>query len=119
MAVRELCRGRRLLRGKRLFAGDELQWIIRGHLFALGRFSRRLARMGLHSVAFRQGRIVVTRTHVDVTLDWADLDLRIRRAGLDVDPGWVPWLGRVLQFHYADSRSGDAEAESPGLPRWI
>jgi hypothetical protein len=29
-------------------------------------------------------------------------DVRIRKAGLDLDPGWVPWLGRVLSFHYVD-----------------
>ena len=24
----------------------------------------------------------------------------IRRVGLDIDPGWVPWLGRIVTFHY-------------------
>ena len=28
------------------------------------------------------------------------LDLDIRRAGLDIDPGWLPWLGRVVRFRY-------------------
>jgi hypothetical protein len=28
--------------------------------------------------------------------------LEIRLAGLDLDPGWVPWLGRVVSFHYLD-----------------
>jgi hypothetical protein len=29
-------------------------------------------------------------------------DLRIRRAGLDIDPGWIPWFARVVTFHYQD-----------------
>ena len=45
-------------------------------------------------------RIVATETHVDLHLDCGTVDLAVRRAGLDFDPGWVPWLGRVVQFHY-------------------
>ena len=29
-----------------------------------------------------------------------DVSLDIRRAGLDRDPEWVPWLGIVLRFIY-------------------
>jgi hypothetical protein len=32
--------------------------------------------------------------------------MRIRRAGLDIDPGWVPWLGRVVSFHYRETEPG-------------
>jgi hypothetical protein len=28
------------------------------------------------------------------------VSLAVRRAGLDLDPGWVPWFGRVVGFHY-------------------
>jgi hypothetical protein len=24
----------------------------------------------------------------------------VRRLGLDIDPGWLPWFGRVVAFHY-------------------
>jgi hypothetical protein len=51
----------------------------------------------------RPGAIVVTRTHIDVLLRHSQVDVAIRRAGLDLDPGWVPWLGRVVQFHYMAS----------------
>jgi hypothetical protein len=27
--------------------------------------------------------------------------LAVRRAGLDRDPGWVPWLQRLVRFEYA------------------
>lgn len=48
----------------------------------------------------RPGTISLTRTHIDVTLDLADVDLDVRRAALDVDPGWVSFLGRIVSFHY-------------------
>ncbi len=43
---------------------------------------------------------MITPTHADVWLAFDQLDLRIRRAGLDIDPGWLPWFGRVVRFHY-------------------
>jgi hypothetical protein len=32
--------------------------------------------------------------------------LPVRLAGLDINPGWVPWLGRVVTFHYMSSHGG-------------
>jgi hypothetical protein len=69
----------------------------------LARCRRHLRRhfgIGLYSLVCRPARIAITATHVDVRQDIDAVDLRIRRAGLDIDPGWVPWLGRVLRFHY-------------------
>jgi hypothetical protein len=45
-------------------------------------------------------RMVITRTHIDVFFDLGDIDLRVRAAGLDSDPGWDPVLGRVILFHF-------------------
>ncbi len=42
------------------------------------------------------------RSHLEVHCRMADVRLAVRRAGLDVDPGWLPWLGRVVRFHYDD-----------------
>jgi len=69
----------------------------------LGRCRRLLRRdvgIGLYSLVCRPARIAITATHVDVWQAIDAVDLRVRRAGLDIDPGWVPWLGRVLRFHY-------------------
>ena len=57
----------------------------------------------LASVVWRPARLLVSRTHLDVwfTLDQADVELR--RLGLDLDPGWVPWLGRIVSFHYGEA----------------
>lgn len=61
--------------------------------------------IGLHSLVCRPATLAITATHVDVRLAIDAVDLRVRRAGLDIDPGWVPWLGRVLRFHYGRVRS--------------
>lgn len=50
--------------------------------------------------AERPARVRASASHVDVHLGLADASLDIRRAGLDIDPGWLPWLGRVVRFHY-------------------
>lgn len=48
------------------------------------------------------GRIVVSRTHVDVVLSINQIDLAVRASGLDQDPGWAPYFGRVILFHFED-----------------
>jgi hypothetical protein len=49
------------------------------------------------------GLVLVTRTHVDVVLSLEDVDLSVRVAGLDRDPGWVPMLGRIVLFHFLET----------------
>jgi hypothetical protein len=71
-------------------------WVI-----AVRRWSRRQARLGLATLVRRPGHVRMSPTHLDISFDLSQTDLRIRRLALDVDPGWVPWLGRVVQFHYA------------------
>jgi len=51
-------------------------------------------------VACRRGEIVAERGWIEMHFDLADVDVDIRRAGLDLDPGWVPWLGVVVRFLY-------------------
>ena len=46
------------------------------------------------------GRLYVTSSHVDVVIPLDCIDLRVRRAGLDRDPGWLPSHGRVVYFHF-------------------
>jgi hypothetical protein len=45
-------------------------------------------------------RLRATETHLDLDLATAEVDLALRLSGLDLNPGWVPWLGRVVAFHY-------------------
>jgi hypothetical protein len=51
----------------------------------------------------RPGYVALTRTHLDVFFALRDADIRVRRAGLDLDPGWLPWYGRVVLFHYVNT----------------
>ncbi len=48
----------------------------------------------------RDGLVVVAPGWVDVVLAAAEVDVDVRRAGLDLDPGFVPWLGTVVRFLY-------------------
>ena len=50
----------------------------------------------------RPGWIALTRTHLDVSFPFERTDIRIRRAGVDINPGWVSWLGRVVTYWYVD-----------------
>ena len=52
-------------------------------------------------LAARTGSIVASPGWIEVNLDLGDVDIDVRRAGLDLDPGWVPWLGVVVIFVYA------------------
>ena len=51
-------------------------------------------------IALRRGIIDVEPGWIDVRLDLSDVDVDVRIAGLDIDPGWVPWLGTVVRFSY-------------------
>lgn len=48
----------------------------------------------------RRGDIRGERGWLDIHFDVRDVDTGIRRAGLDLDPDWVPELGVVVRFHY-------------------
>ena len=67
---------------------------------AVRRWCHKHAHMRIDEVVARQGRIYATPTDIDVTMPMSAVDIRIRRCGLDLDPGYVPWFGRVIHFHY-------------------
>ena len=48
----------------------------------------------------KPARVHAGPSHVDVTFPLDAADVAVRRAGFDIDPGWVPLLGRVLSFYY-------------------
>lgn len=51
-------------------------------------------------IVARPGALSVWPGWVEVHLPLDGVDVAVRRAGLDVDPGWVPWLGIVVTFRY-------------------
>jgi len=69
-------------------------------LTAARRWLRRSVGMGIAELACRPGSLLATPTHVDLFFDLEQVDLRLRRGGLDLDPGWLPCFGRVIAFHY-------------------
>lgn len=42
----------------------------------------------------------IDASHVEVFYPLDAVRLDVRRVGLDIDPGWLPWLGKVVRFHY-------------------
>lgn len=68
----------------------------------LGRALRHHAGVGPVRLVTRAGGVSLTATHVDIVLPLDGADARVRRAGLDRDPGWLPWFGRIVQFHYLE-----------------
>jgi hypothetical protein len=71
------------------------------------RMWRRLHRVA-QTCGWRSPRMLLQRaawmqldaTHLDVIFSLDQADLSVRRLGLDTDPGWVPWLGRIVRLHF-------------------
>jgi hypothetical protein len=54
----------------------------------------------LEYVCRRPGRLLIEPGWVELVLPLDGIETAIRRLGLDLDPGWLPWLGCVLRFRY-------------------
>jgi hypothetical protein len=61
----------------------------------------RTDRQLLDAVCRRPAQIAAEPGWIEVRFSPEDVSLDIRRAGLDRDPEWVPWLGIVVRFVYA------------------
>ena len=83
-----------------IFARPNLNDLEKTTQFLFANYLRRYAWIGLKGLMNREGHVAITKTHLDILFDPKTSDNRIRIAGLDIDPGWVTWLGRVVQFHY-------------------
>ena len=55
----------------------------------------------------RGGRIIATEDELTVELPLSSVDLDVRRAGLDRDPGWIPWLRKTARIAHVP---GDGDA---------
>jgi hypothetical protein len=69
---------------------------------AAERWLERYAGLGLGELIARPGYLRASDSHIDLFFALGQADIRIRRAGLDINPGWVPWLGKVVMFFYVD-----------------
>ena len=48
----------------------------------------------------RSARLLIDNGWLELIFELNDVDTQIRRAGLDLDPGFVPWLGKVVKIRY-------------------
>ena len=56
----------------------------------------------LASLLLRPGQLRVSPWDAELAWPLAGIDLALRRAGWDQDPGWLPWLGRTIRFRFGD-----------------
>ena len=72
----------------------------RDHLLTLAR--QLYGRFGLWQPDLLRlnARVQYTPSHVDLYTSLQNVRMPVRLAGLDLDPGWLPWLGRVVTFFY-------------------
>jgi hypothetical protein len=49
-----------------------------------------------------RGQISVSHTHLDLYLPAHAVNLAVRRAGLDANPGWLPDFGYIVLFHFVE-----------------
>ncbi len=54
----------------------------------------------VHRLVARTAEVRGEPGWLDVVLRMDEVDVDVRIAGLDLDPGWVPWLGTVVRFRY-------------------
>jgi hypothetical protein len=70
---------------------------------AAKRLLERLADLGFRDakqVLRRRATLCAEPGWLEAEFSIDDVDLDVRRAGLDIDPGWLPWLGTVVKFRY-------------------
>ena len=66
---------------------------------ARARYGEAVCNAGLFPVP---ALVLATPSHLDVHYRMSDIRLDVRRLALDIDPGWLPWLGRVVRFNYGE-----------------
>jgi len=86
-----------------------IQNLIMTFHFLLGKLARKFASMSLRAIIHRKGKVSITKTHLDLLLNSDTADVRIRRSGIDIDPGWVSWLGKIVQYHYESGEAYNAQ----------
>ena len=69
----------------------------------LRHWPRQHARMLLNWIIRRPALCRITRSHIDVHFGHNQADIRLRKLGLDLNPGWIFCLGKVITFHYDEN----------------
>lgn len=92
-----------------------------GPVRQLGRRAWRRLQCALREHGWRSPRellagrawVQLSATHLDVVYALDQADASVRRLGLDLDPGWVPWLGRIVTLHYEPAHRLPPAQEAP------
>jgi hypothetical protein len=88
----------------RLFA-DRLSteaWAVAAWRVGLDRWLRRRTGRRLADIVRRRGWLLAGAETVALRYPLAAADLALRRRALDVDPGFLPWLGWTVRFQFRD-----------------
>lgn len=83
-----------------LRALERLAWRVAGELRRRVAEPAESARAALRRVCARRALIVADPGWIEARLPLDTVTMDCRRAGLDLDPGYVPWLGVVVRFRY-------------------
>ncbi|MDH3661541.1 MAG: hypothetical protein OEU92_16190 [Alphaproteobacteria bacterium] len=97
----------RTIRRERALPPDPTVVVLRSADLTIRAWVRRVTGYRLGRVIARSGWVRSTRSHLDVTFDAGLVDLAVRRAGLDLNPGWCLWLFRVVTIHYDHGADDD------------
>ena len=68
----------------------------------LDRWLRRRTGLRLCDVVNKRGWINIDEHQITIRFCPDDAEIALRRRALDLDPGWVPWLGMVVRYAYRD-----------------
>ena len=79
---------------------DNLPSLPSAWAIAVERWCQRYLDQSLATLIERPAQVVATHTHLDIVFAHQQVNIRVRRTGLDFDPGWIPWLGKVVKFYY-------------------
>ena len=52
------------------------------------------------SILRHPAKLIISRTHVDVVFSLEQINIALRRTGLDRTPGWLPDLGMIITIHF-------------------
>ncbi|WNO11486.1 hypothetical protein [Teredinibacter sp. KSP-S5-2] len=61
------------------------------------------SRNTLEYFLMQSGGVYFDEEKIDICMSSPVTDIRLRRAGLDINPGYLPWLEKQLEFSYPDS----------------
>ena len=85
---------------KRLVADWRLRIVKRLANLMNGNEQQREPEWILQKVCCRNAKIIADPGWIDVIFSMREVVTEVRRAGLDLDPGFIPWLGVVIKFYY-------------------